>query len=177
MSFQSSQSCPVASRVKKVWRQEVAIFVQTATNFGTRKDYGCHKVPLPPNFPKWKIISAKTAQNQQKLLFMEKIVRLCEHAKVAQKLRFARSQFSGGTNYRILQEICIVITEYSTSPQTRRYTPLWSINVVKLACSVCCGRLATRQRASGLWRVHLSASLPHHTEHASFLTLIFHKVV
>jgi len=38
----------------------------------------------------------KTAQNEPKLRSVAKIARLHENAKVAQKLRYATSQFSGG---------------------------------------------------------------------------------
>ena len=60
--------------------------------------------PICPKIsPKWKIISAKTARNlpklRKKLRSMAKIARLRENAKVAQKLRSATSQFSGGINY------------------------------------------------------------------------------
>jgi len=41
--------------------------------------------------------SLKSAEVAQKLCSMAKIVRLHENAKVAQKLRTAISQFSGGT--------------------------------------------------------------------------------
>jgi len=51
----------------------------------------------PKISPKWKIIIAKTAQNEPKLRFMAELARLCENTKVAQKLCSTTSQFSGGT--------------------------------------------------------------------------------
>ena len=52
---------------KKVWRQEVAIFGQTATYFGKERLWVLRGPICPQIFPKWKIISAKTARNQPKL--------------------------------------------------------------------------------------------------------------
>ena len=70
---------PVTSRVKKIWRQEVALFGQTATNFGKERFWVLKGSNLPQISPKWKIISPRTAPNQP-------------------KLRSATSQFSGGLN-------------------------------------------------------------------------------
>jgi len=95
--------------VKKVWRQEVAIFVQTATNFGKERLW-CSKIPICPQIsPKWKIISAKTARIQPKLRSMAKIARLRKNTKVAQKLNSATSQFSGGTNKRTILRTNFVV--------------------------------------------------------------------
>jgi len=87
--------------VKKVGSQEIAIFRQTATN--VKKIVGAQRFHFPfapkcfqngrktaKNSPKW----AKVAR---KLRSVAKIARLHENAKVAQKLRCATSQFSGGT--------------------------------------------------------------------------------
>jgi len=54
-------------------------------------------------------------------------------------------RFSKFFHCHILQEICNkVIIKYSTSPQTCRYTTLWNIYVIKIACSARCGNLAKR---------------------------------
>jgi len=63
---------------KKVWRQEVAIFGQTATYFGKERLWVLRGPICPQISPKWKIISAKTAQNEPKLHSMAKIARKCE---------------------------------------------------------------------------------------------------
>jgi len=60
--------------VKKVWRQEVAIFGQTATNFRKERLWVLKDSNLPPNFPK---IKDYQRQNSPK------------SAKVAQKLHSA----------------------------------------------------------------------------------------
>jgi len=51
--------------------------------------------------------------------------------------------FSKFLHYNILHEICNkTAVKYPTSPYMRRYTTLWNIYVIKLACSASCGNLA-----------------------------------
>jgi len=68
---------------KKVWRQEVAIFGQTATYFKMERLWVLRGPICPRISPKWKIISAKTARNLPKLPSMAKIAWLHENTKVA----------------------------------------------------------------------------------------------
>jgi len=81
-----------------------------------RKDCGCSKVTfsiLPQNVSKMeenrKKNSPKWAKVARKLRSVAKIARLHENAKVAQKLRCATSQFSGGTVLRIFTAIFVDI--------------------------------------------------------------------
>ena len=71
--------------------------------------------PICPQIsPKWKIISAKTARNLPKLRSMAKVAQLRENVKVAQKLRSATSQFSGGTstNFAITSVNVLIVAYY-----------------------------------------------------------------
>jgi len=79
----------VASRVKKEWRQKVAI-LDRQIQISERKDYRFSEVPMCSKIsPKWKTISTETAQNEPKLRSMAKIV------PKTRKLRSTTSQFSG----------------------------------------------------------------------------------
>jgi len=88
----------MASRVKKYGGKKLQFLDrQLGYIFQKGKIMGAHRSICPQISPKWNIIGAKTARNQPKLCSMAKIVRLRVNGKVAQKLRSATSQFSGGT--------------------------------------------------------------------------------
>jgi len=80
-----------------VWSQEVAIFGQTATNFGKIVGAQRFHVPFCPQNGRE---PQKTAQNEPKLRESCALWQKLRACTKTQKLRSATSQFSGGTNYK-----------------------------------------------------------------------------
>jgi len=86
--IECSHSSPVASRVKKVWRRELAIFGKTSKNFGKERLWVLNGSNLPPNSSKVEDYqrqnSPKSAKVARKLRSMAKVARKREScAKVA----------------------------------------------------------------------------------------------
>jgi len=83
------------------WHREWKKYGRKKLQFSDRqlhKDYGCLEVQFAPKFSQnGRLLAPKQLKISQELRSIAKIARLHENAKVAQKLRSATSQFSGGT--------------------------------------------------------------------------------